>query len=476
MTGYGITKPFSCTKDENLFKFNPMSLLGIDRRWWVSLNISIGIYMSTLDASIVNISLPTIIQSLNTTIKAVAWVVIAYLIIITGCLLLMGRLADLFGQKKIYLFGFLTFTIGSFLCGISPTINFLILSRVIQGLGASATMGIGPAIITGAFPEKERGQALGIMGSVVSAGFLSGPLIGGFMIEHLGWRSVFFVNLPVGALGIYLSIKVLENVRSEDKVQIDFLGFSLVFSFITSFLLFINRVGKGLYPLHLIWLGISLLSLTLFLIVEIKTTSPLVDLRLFKRRLFTSSLVTSFLSFWIGGAHTFLIPFFLQDILRFSPSKVGMMVFPVSLTLMVMAPLGGRFSDRIGIRIPTTTGLIIISLTIFSFTLLGKGAGDHDILWRQILLGVGIGLFNPANNSAIIGSLPKEMSGLASSFLALARNLGMVVGVAFSEMILMMRSTHNLVEQITLEGFHDVWRVVVIFGLAAILISLMRNK
>src|SRR4030067_1892441 len=140
----------------------------MNRRWWIILNISIGIYMSTLDASIVNVSLPTLIQSLATHLKAVAWVVMAYLIIITGCLLLMGRLAELFGQRKIYVFGLFTFTLGSALCGFSPTIYFLLASRTIQGLGASALMAIGPAIITTAFPEKDRGQALGIIGSIVS--------------------------------------------------------------------------------------------------------------------------------------------------------------------------------------------------------------------------------------------------------------------------------------------------------------------
>ncbi|MCJ7785951.1 MAG: MFS transporter, partial [Desulfobacterales bacterium] len=159
----------------------------MNRRGWVTLNIWIGAYMSTLDASIVNISLPTIVRSLDTHLTAVAWVVMAYLIVITGCLLLMGRLSDLFGQRRIYLLGFLTFTIGSALCGFSPTIYFLIGSRMLQGLGASALMANGPAILTTAFPEEERGKALGILGSVVSAGFLTGPILGGFLVEHLGW-------------------------------------------------------------------------------------------------------------------------------------------------------------------------------------------------------------------------------------------------------------------------------------------------
>ena len=451
----------------------------MNRRRWVILNISIGVYMSTLDASIVNISLPTMIRSLNTNLTAVAWVVMAYLIAITGCLLLMGRLSDLFGQRKIYLLGFLTFTVGSALCGLSPTIYFLIGSRMLQGLGASALMANGPAILTTAFPEEERGKVLGIAGSVVSAGFLTGPILGGFLVEHLGWRSVFFINLPIGAIGIYLSSKVLEKVVPEGKARVDFWGALLLFFFVTSLLLLLNRMAQGSDPLLWGWLFSSLLCFSLFIIVELRSPFPLMDLNLFRRRLFVSSLGTSFLSFWMNAAHTFVIPFFLQNILEFSPSKVGMLIFPVALTVMVMAPFCGRFSDRVGARIPATIGLTLTSLTVFSFTLLKQGVSDFDILWRQVVLGIGISLFNPANNSAIIGSLPRERVGLASSFLALSRNLGMVIGVAFAEMVIAFRLPIAPLERAKagpfLESIQDVWKVVLIIGLAAILISWARE-
>ncbi|PIV19759.1 MAG: MFS transporter [Deltaproteobacteria bacterium CG03_land_8_20_14_0_80_45_14] len=457
-----------------------MILPEMNRRRWVTLNISIGVYMSTLDASIVNISLPTIIQSLNTHLTAVAWVVMAYLIVITGCLLLMGRLSDLFGQRKIYLLGFLTFTVGSALCGFSPTIYFLIGSRMLQGLGASALMANGPAILTAAFPEKERGQALGIVGSVVSAGFLTGPILGGFLVEHLGWRSVFFINLPIGAIGIYLSSKVLERTVPTGKTRVDLWGALLLFFFVTSLLLFLNRMAQGSTPLLWLWLFFNLLCFSLFIMVELRSPSPLVDLKLFRRRLFISSLGASFLSFWMSAAHTFVIPFFLQSILEFSPSKVGMLIFPVALTVMVMAPFGGRFSDRVGVKIPATMGLALTSLAVFSFTLLKPGVNDLNILWRQIVLGIGISLFNPANNSAILGSLPREKVGLASSFLALSRNLGMVIGVAFAEMVIAFRLPAAPLERAkagpSLEGIQDVWKLVLIIGLTAILISWARES
>ncbi len=449
-------------------------------RAWVTLNVSIGVYMSTLDASVVNISLPTIIRSLNTHLAAVAWVVMAYLIVITGCLLVTGRLSDFFGLRRIYLLGYLTFTLGSALCGFSPTIYFLIGSRMLQGLGASALMANGPAILTTAYPEHERGKALGILGSVVSAGFLTGPVLGGFLVEHLGWRSIFFINLPIGALGIYLTSKVLERAEPTGKAQVDLWGAVLLFFFLAFLLLFLHQLGQGSASVLWGWLFLSLFCFSLFVIVQIRSPFPLVDLRLFKRRLFISSLGASFLSFWMSAAHSFVIPFFLQNILDFSPSKVGMFVFPVALTVMVTAPLGGRFSDRFGVRIPATLGLILSSLTVFSFILLKPGVNDVEILWRQIVLGIGISFFNPANNSAIIGSLPREEVGLASSFLALSRNLGMVIGVAFAEMVVAFRLPALPLEKVkagpSLEGIQDVWKLVLIIGLIAILVSWTREN
>jgi len=445
----------------------------MDRRWWVAINISIGVFMSTLDASIVNISLPTITQALHTHLKAVAWVVMGYLIVITGCLLLMGRFADLFGQRRVYLLGFLTFTLGSAFCGFSPSIYFLIGSRMIQGLGASALMAIGPAIMTTAFPDKDRGQALGVVGSVVSAGFLTGPLLGGFLVEHIGWRSVFFINLPVGAIGIFMTSKILETKELTKKVQLDLWGAFLLFCFVTFLLLFLNRVSQGPTLILCTWFSLSLVCFIFFIISEIRSPFPLVDLHLFRRRLFISSLGASLLSFWMSAAHTFVAPFFLQNILDFSPARIGMLIFPVSLTVMVLAPLGGRVSDRVGVRIPATIGLTLTSLTIFSFTLLKSHVSDYDILWRQVVIGIGIALFNPANNSAIIGSLPREKIGLASSFLALSRNLGMVVGIAFAEMVMALRIPAATP---SLESIHDVWEFGLLIGLTAILISWIRES
>ncbi len=444
-------------------------------RWRVTLTISTGVFMSTLDASIVSISLPTIVQSLNTDLKTIAWVVNAYLIVITGFLLLLGRLADLFGRWKIFLLGFFTFTLGSALCGLSPNVYFLIGSRMIQGLGASALMAIGPALITITFPEKDRGQSLGMLGSIVSLGFIAGPLIGGILVERLGWRSIFFINLPIGMIGIFLSLKSLKENRATGRMALDLLGASLFFLLVTSLLLFLNRVGWESTALFWGWIILILTCLGLFVVVEHRSSSPMVDLRIFKKKRFISSLGASFLSFWINGAHNFIIPFFLQFFLGYSPSKVGLLIFPVALTMMVIAPIGGRVSDKVGVRIPASFGLILTSLAIVSFAFIKGEVSDYEILWRQVLLGIGIGFFNPANNSAIIGSLPQGSVGVASSFSALARNLGMVIGVAFAEIVVALRSSQTGCVP-SLEGIQDVWKAIIVIGLLAIFFSWKRGR
>lgn len=440
----------------------------------MTLTISIGVFMSTLDASIVGIALPTIVQSLQTDMKTVAWVVMAYLTVISGSLLLMGRLADLYGRGKVFLLGFFVFTLGSALCGLSTTIYLLIGSRMIQGLGASALMAVGPALMTTAFPEKDRGQSLGMLGSIVSLGFITGPLIGGFLVEHLGWRSIFFINLPVGGIGMLLSAKVLKGCELKVRVELDLRGAFLFFLFITSLLFFLNRVASGSTPLFWGWIALAFLFFALFIRIEHRSPSPLIDLAILKKNLFLPSLGASFLSFWMNGAHNLVLPFFLQDIAGYSPSKVGLLIFPVSMTIMVVAPIGGKISDWIGVRLPSTFGLVLISLTIFSYVWIEGTVKDLEILCRQVALGVGIGFFNPANNSAIIGSLPRTNVGVASSFLALSRNLGMVIGVAFAEWVVALRATGEGSGP-TLEGIQEVWRISILMGLLAVFLSWRRK-
>ncbi len=341
-------------------------------------------------------------------------------------------------------------------------------------------MASGPAILTRAFPEEKRGQALGIIGSIVSAGFLTGPILGGFMVEHLGWRSVFFINLPIGVAGIFLALKVLEEVSSREGPVLDVQGAFLIFITITSLLLFLNQISHGPTAFLWAWLGLSLVSCVLLVLVELRSPFPVIDLRLFKKKLFTASLATSLFSFWMSAAHAFVLPFFLQDILHYSPSKAGMLIFPVSFTVMIMAPLGGRISDRVGIRMPATAGLLLISVSIFSFTFMTVDGSDYSILWRQVLQGIGISLFAPANNSAIIGSLPREKTGLASSFLALSRNLGMVIGITFAELVIALKTATLSIEPgkagLSLVALQDVWKSVILIGGIGTILSWTRRK
>ena len=296
----------------------------MNRRWWMTLNVSIGVYMSTLDASIVNISLPTITRSFNAPLKMVAWVVTAYLIVITGCLLIMGRLTDLFGQRRIYLLGFSTFTLGSALCGLSPDHPFSHRLQDPSGPGGRCPDG-----------ERARDPHHGFSGGE------AGPGPGHHRLCRLGWffdgahsrraswwstsggaRS-FSSICPSVSIGIFLSRSSWKRLRPQGRAPLDLRGAFLIFIFITSLLLFLSQVSQGSNPFVWGWFSLSLICFGLLILVELRSPSPLIDLHLFKQKLFIASLGTSLLSFWLTAAHAFVLPFFLQDILNIPPPRWG---------------------------------------------------------------------------------------------------------------------------------------------------------
>ncbi len=415
---------------------------GRKHRWWALATVGIGIFMATLDASIVNISLPTIMGYFNASLALSEWVILSYLLTITGLLLPFGRLADMAGRKKVFLLGFIIFSSGSALCALSMSMHQLVLFRAFQAVGAAMIMANTFAIVTAVFPPQERGRALGINGTIVAAGFTVGPTLGGFLVGHLSWRAIFYINVPVGIVAILMAVYILqEHLVSPtlgQKKGFDFFGATLTVIGLSGLVLGLTTGQEGGWggPQVIMELIIAAVVLPLVPIWEARVRHPLIDLQLFKIRLFSFGNIAGFLSFLSLSANVFLMPFFLQLALGYSPLHAGLLMTPTALAIVVVAPLSGWLSDRLGARLLSTWGMAINTATLFWLSTLTLKATYHDVLIRLIILGVGQGLFQSPNNSSVMGSAPRDRLGIASGFLAMMRTIGQVVGTALAGVIL----------------------------------------
>lgn len=402
------------------------------RKWWIMSAVAMGVFLATIDGSIVNIALPRLVTELNEPLAVVQWVVLAYLLVVTTLMLTVGRLADMIGRKRLYLSGMAIFTIGSLLCGLSPNVYWLIGFRVLQGLGAAATQALGTAIVTDAFPPAERGKALGIIGGIVSIGVIAGPTLGGLILGVLTWHWLFFVNIPVGILGLILCWKFIPTDHAGMQQRFDFRGAGILFLTLVSFLLAltIGQNSSFTQPIVLILFAIFALGLAGFILAQKHTTAPMIDLNLFKSWILSSNLLTGSLTF-IGSAGTvLLIPFYLQNMRGFSPEQAGLMMSIIPVASGLIAPISGSLSDRFGSRVITSVGL---ALQIAGYALISGLTLTTTLpgyLLRCLPLGIGIGLFQAPNNSAIMGSARRDQLGVVSGLLSLTRTIGQTAGIA----------------------------------------------
>jgi EmrB/QacA subfamily drug resistance transporter len=396
------------------------------------LAVALGIFLGTIDGSIVNIALPILVEDLGTTFAVVQWVVLAYLLTTGTLLLTVGRLADMIGKKRIYNFGFVVFTAASVFCGLAPTVGWLIAMRVLQGVGGAMIFGLGPAIITEAFPPGERGRALGISGTVVSLGIVLGPTLGGLILSRLSWHWIFLVNLPVGILGTWLVMRFVPATRPRGGQRFDFLGAGTLLVSLLALLLgltlgqewgFGDARVLGLFALFAV-------ALPAFVLIELRVAQPMVDMALFRNRQFSANLATGFLVFVGLAGSLILLPFYLQNILGYPVQQAGLLLVVTPLALGISSPISGSLSDRFGTRPISVTGLAILMLGFFGLSTLDAQTGVLGYVLRSIPVGLGIGIFQSPNNSAIMGAAPRERLGVASGLLALTRSLGQTTGIA----------------------------------------------
>ena len=397
--------------------------------WWGFSAVSVGVFMATLDGSIVNVALPSIREAFGASIGGVELVVSVYLLVISSALLAAGRLGDSAGRRRVYAGGLLLFTLGSGLCGFAWSLPVLVGARAVQALGGAAMMSMAPAIVTSIFPRERRGRALGAVSSVVAAGLTAGAPLGGAILSFFPWHGIFLVNLPVGVAGAIWASRVLPADGAEKGVPFDrggaaWLGAALVGG------IGALEVAPHSVPWALALAGAAAVAATFLWRTERRVTAPLVDPELLGNRTVTLGLLAGLLSYSAIFHQVLLSPFFLTEVKGFGVAGMGAVMTVVPISLMVTAPVSGWLSDRYGPRGPQILGGAMLAAGLFSLSLADGSSSTTSIVARLALEGVGMGFFQPPNNSAVMGALPPAKLGSGGGLLATARNVGMVAGVA----------------------------------------------
>lgn len=399
--------------------------------------VAVGVFMSTLDSSMVNIALPTIMKDFQSPMAATEWVVLIYLLTITSTLLFWGHLGDRFGRGRIYGLGMLFFALGSLACTVSNTLMLLIVSRFGQAIGASMLMSTGPAIVKESFPHEQLGRTMGMIGVAVSLGLMSGPSLGGFLIEYFSWRSMFFITVPIGLIFSVLAIRFIPLSRPDKDGAIDWVGAATWAAALFLITITLTHITEKTWPptvvLSLLLLGSGLVLF--FIFVEKRSPHPILPLELFKSRYFSMGIACAVLSFTTMFAAIILTPFYLDRLRALSPSRIGLIMMALPASIMLMSPLAGWLADHFEKRIIATTGLIVSATAVLMLSATAADSSIFSITIRLILIGTGQALFLSPNSAAVLGSTITRQAGSAAALLATSRNLGMLMGIALATLI-----------------------------------------
>lgn len=404
-------------------------------KWWVLVAIGVGTFMSALDGSVVNISLPLITRTFDSSIAAAEWVVTVYLLVLSGLLLSFGRLGDLQGHKRVYIAGFGIFVVSSALCSLASSIHALIIYRGIQALGGAMLMANSPAILTKSFPARQRGQALGLQATMTYLGLTVGPSLGGWLADHYTWRSVFYINIPVGVVAMTLSARFIRADHPEQtRERFDPPGAATFVAGLVALLFGLNQ-GHALgwsSPIILGSLAASILLLLWFVRLESRAKYPMLDLKLFQSWPFSGAVISAILNYICVYTIIFLMPFYLIQGRSFTPTQTGLILTAMPIVMAVVAPLSGTLSDRIGTRGPTLMGMALLASGLFLLSGLGPTSPPAQIALRLGVAGLGTGIFISPNTSALMGAAPRSRQGISAGILATSRNVGMVLGVGIA--------------------------------------------
>jgi EmrB/QacA subfamily drug resistance transporter len=404
----------------------------VERKWWTLIAVCVAIFMLLLDITVVNVALPDIQRSLHSSFADLQWVVNAYALTLAAFLLTSGSVADLIGRKRVFIAGLFVFTTASAVCGLSTTPLMLNLARAVQGVGGAMMFATALALIAQAFHGKERGTAFGVFGAVTGAAVAVGPVLGGIITSGLGWKWIFFVNVPIGIVAVFIAFTKVADSRDPNATGVDWAGlvtfsgalFLLVYALVQG-----NEKGWGSTEIvTLLVLAVALLAT--FVLVEHRQSRPMLDLALFRRPAFTGASIVAFTLSSSFFAMFLYLTLYIQDVLGYSPFQAGLRFLPTTLLSFIVAPIAGRLSVRMPVRLLLGSGLALIGLGLLAMTTVDATSTWTVLIPGFILAGAGVGLVNPPLASTAIGVVPQERSGMASGINSTFRQVGIATGIA----------------------------------------------
>ncbi len=462
---------------------------------WIALSVTtIGALMAAIDGTIVILGLPDMMVKLHADLIEMIWVIMGYILVSTVFLLTFGRVADMLGRVRMYNLGFVVFTVGSVLCGLSQNATQLIIFRLVQGAGAAMMVVNSVAILTEVFPPNERGRALGLNAITWSIGGVLGPILGGIILTAADWRWIFFINVPIGIFGALWGYRALHEMSKRNaNERFDLIGAATFSAGLTALLIALTLgISLSFTSLPIVALFVFfVVMLAVFFWWERRASSPVLDLSLFADRVYNFSVLTAMMQALGLFAVQFLIVFYMQGVLGYDPLKAAIMLIPLPLVTSVMAPLGGVVADRIGARVPATIGLLVQAVALAFFMTLTPSTPYWLIAVGLALMGIGGGVFFPSNTSAAMNSAPRTRLGIASATLATLRQAGMVTSFALSlavaagslprDVMMQLFVGNNVqlgsqVMQSFVIGMHSAFGVSIVLCILAAGLSLVRGK
>jgi EmrB/QacA subfamily drug resistance transporter len=446
-----------------------------NRKWWTLGAVAFALFMIMLDNTVVNVALPSIQRGLGAGVSQLEWVVNAYALTFAVLMLTGGKLADLLGRRRIFLTGLVLFTLASLACGLAGSIGELIAFRSLQGVGAAIMMPSTLAIISNAFPPHQRGLAIGVWAGVSALALSIGPLVGGLLTEHIDWSWIFFLNIPVGFVGLLVGRFVIAESRDTTHGQrLDVPGllvsagalFALTFGLIEA-----SNYGWGSATILGLF-GAAAVGLALFVLVELRGRAPMLDLSLFRNTTFAGANVVALLVTLAMFGVFFFMSLYVQQVLEYSPVQAGAAFLPMTMLIVVVAPIAGKLSDRVGSRWLMTAGLTLLGISLLLYTRLGVDSSFWDLVPPLVIGGVGIALVMTPMSAAAMGSVPLAKAGVASGVLNTFRQVGGALGIAVLGAILTSRQSSALADGAdAAHAFVEGFRTALLVGAALVFVG-----